>query len=124
MRDAGNNRAVSRTHTPVPALARTSPAPRACQREIFARSGQAAPPADETGAPPGAVEPFIAAAGLVSVFRVNLIGRDSDTEPPGQHAERAPGLLEHGLGDYAVPPAPPPAPQSRSAGSARITAAA
>jgi AcrR family transcriptional regulator len=106
-------------------LVRNSPALRAHQREIFARFEQAlaAALADETGAPAGAVEPFIAAAGLVSVFRVNLEGRDSDTEPPGQRAERALDLLEHGLGDYAVSPAPPPAPQGRNAGSARITAA-
>ena len=91
--------------------------------EIFARFGQAAALPDQTDAPPDAVEPFIAAAGLVSVFRVNLKGRDSDTEPPGQRAERALNLLEHDLGDYAISPAPPPAPQSRNAGSARITAA-
>ena len=105
-------------------LVRNSPALRAYQREIFARFEQAlaAALADETGAPPDAVEPFIAAAALVAVFRVNLDGRDSDTEPPGQRVERALDLLEHGLGDYAVSPAPPPAPQSRNAGSARITA--
>jgi hypothetical protein len=84
-------------------LVRNSPALRACQREILARSGQAAAPADETGAP-DAAELFIAAAGLVSVFRVNLKGRDSDTEPPVQRAERALDLLEHVLGDYAVSP--------------------
>jgi hypothetical protein len=50
---------------------------------------------------------------LVSVFRVNLKGRDSDTEPPGQRAERALDLLEHGLGEYAVSPGPPPAPQKQ-----------
>src|SRR6516162_4711168 len=38
---AGTNRAVSRTRTPVPALARNSPALRACQREICARFEQA-----------------------------------------------------------------------------------
>jgi len=66
-------------------LVRNSPALRACQREIFACFEQAlaAALADETGAAPDAVEPFIAAAGLVSVFRVNLEGRDSDKEPPG-----------------------------------------
>jgi hypothetical protein len=48
---------------------------------IFARLEQAAALADETRAPPDAVEPFIAAAGLVSVFLVNRKGRDSDTEP-------------------------------------------
>ena len=96
------------------------PALRACQREIFACFEQAL--ADETGAAPDAVEPFIAAAGLVSVFGVNLEGRDSDTEPAGQRAERALDLLEHSLGEYAVSPTPPPAPQSRNAGSARITA--
>ena len=106
-------------------LVRDSPVLRAHQREIFARFEQAlaAALADDTGAPPDAVEPFIAAAGLVSVFRVNLEGRDSDTEPPGQRAERALDLLERGLRDYAVTPAPPPAPQNRQAGSARITAA-
>jgi AcrR family transcriptional regulator len=106
-------------------LVRNSPALRAHQREIFARFEQAlaAALAEDTGAPPDAVEPFIAAAALVSVFRVNLEGRDSDTEPPGQRAERALDLLEHGLGDYAVSPTQPPAPQSRNAGSARITAA-
>ena len=106
-------------------LVRNSPALRAYQREIFARfeHALAAALADETGASPDAVEPFIVAAGLVSVFRVNLEGRDSDTEPPGQRAVRALDLLEHGLGDYAVSPVPPPAPQSRNAGSARIAAA-
>ena len=106
-------------------LVRNSPALRARQREIVACFEQAlaAALADKTGAPPGAVEPFIAAAGLVSVFRVNLEGRDSDTEPPGQCTERALDLLEHSLGEYAVSPTPPPAPQSRNAGSVRITAA-
>src|SRR6516162_6069538 len=90
-------------------LVRDSPALRAYQREIFARFEQAlaAALAEQTGAPPDAVEPFIAAAALVSVFRVNLEGRDSDTEPPGQRAERALDLLEHGLRDYAVSPTPP-----------------
>jgi AcrR family transcriptional regulator len=93
-------------------LVRNSPALRAYQREIFARFEQAlaAALADETGAPPDAVEPFIAAAALVSVFRVNLEGRNSDTEPPGRRAERALDLLEHGLRDYAVSPTPPAVP--------------
>ena len=106
-------------------LVRDSPALRAYQREIFARFEQALATAlaEETGAPRDAVEPFIAAAGLISVFRVNLEGRDSDTEPAGQRAQRALDLLEHGLGDYAVSPAPPPAPQDRKARSTRIKAA-
>jgi AcrR family transcriptional regulator len=85
-------------------LVRNSPALRAHQREIFARfeKSLAATLAEDTGASPDAVEPCIAAAALVSVFRVNLEGRDSDTEPRGQRAERALDLLEHGLGDYAV----------------------
>jgi AcrR family transcriptional regulator len=88
-------------------LIRESAALRSHQREVFARFEQAlaALLAEETGAPPDAVEPFIAAAALVSVFRVNLEGRDSDTEPPGQRIQRAFDLLEHGLGDYAVSPA-------------------
>jgi AcrR family transcriptional regulator len=106
-------------------LVRDSPALRAYQREIFARfeHALAAALADETGASPDAVEPFIAAAGLVAVFRVNLEGRDSDAEPPGQRAGRALDLLEHGLGDYAVSPAPPHAPHRTNAASARLTAA-
>jgi AcrR family transcriptional regulator len=106
-------------------LVRNSPTLRAYQREIFARFEQAlaAALADDTDAPPDAVEPFIVAAALVSVFRVNLEGRNSDTEPPGQRAQRALDLLEHGLGDYAVSPTPPHPPQSRNASSARITAA-
>ena len=119
-------RAVGRPPEPTPRfrrLVRDSPALRAYQREIFARFEQAlaAALADETGAPPDAVEPFIAAAALVSVFRVNLEGRHSDTEPPGQRAERALDLLEHGLRDYAASPAPPPAPRNRHARSARST---
>jgi len=106
-------------------LVSNSPALRAHQREVFARFEQAlaAALAEDTGAPPDAVEPFIAAAALVSVFRVNIEGRDSDTEPPGQRAQRALDLLEHGLGDYAISPTPPHAPQRRNAGSAHVTAA-
>ena len=88
-------------------LIRDSPALSSHQREVFARFERslAAVLAEETGAPSDAVEPFIVAAGLVSVFRVNLEGRDSETEPPGQRAQRALDLLEYGLGDYARAPA-------------------
>jgi len=48
---------------------------------------------------------------------------DQAHKTPGQRTQRALDLLEHGLGDYAVSPAPRPAPQSVNAGSARITAA-
>jgi AcrR family transcriptional regulator len=91
-------------------LVRDSPALRAHQRHVFAQFERslAAALAEDTGAPPDAVEPFIAAAALVSVFRVNLEGRDSDTEPLGRRVERALDLLEHGLGDYAIAPGPPP----------------
>jgi AcrR family transcriptional regulator len=87
-------------------LVRDSPTLRTYQREIFARFEQAltALLAGETGEPRDAVEPFIAAAALVSVFRVNLEGRASDSEPLGQRAERALDLLERGLGDYAMSP--------------------
>jgi AcrR family transcriptional regulator len=88
-------------------LVRDSATLRAHQREVFARFEQslAALLAEETGQPHGAVEPFIAAAGLVSVFRANLEGRAGDSEPLGQRAERALDLLERGLGDYAKSPA-------------------
>jgi AcrR family transcriptional regulator len=84
-------------------LVRDSATLRAHQREVFARFEQslAALLAEETGEPRGAVEPFIAAAALVSVFRVNLEERASDPEPLGQRAERALDLLDHGLGEYA-----------------------
>ena len=87
-------------------LIRDSAALRAYQREVFARFEQAlaAQLAEETGQPSGAVEPFIAAAALVSVLRVNFEDRADDTEPVGLRAERALDLLEHGLGDYARPP--------------------
>jgi AcrR family transcriptional regulator len=90
-------------------LVRDSPTLRTYQREVFARFEEAlaALLAEETGAAPDAVEPFIAAAALVSVFRVNLEGRSGDTAPPGERAERALGFLERGLGDYARAPAPP-----------------
>jgi AcrR family transcriptional regulator len=90
-------------------LVRDSPTLRAHQREVFARFEQAlaALLAEETGEPPGAVEPFIAAAALVSVFRANLEGRTSNSEPQGRRAERALDLLERGLGDYAQAAAPP-----------------
>lgn len=87
-------------------LIRDSTTLRAYQREVFARFEQslAALLAEETGEPRGAVEPFIAAAGLVSVFRVNLEDRVNDSEPRGQRAQRALDLLERGLGDYAKSP--------------------
>jgi AcrR family transcriptional regulator len=95
-------------------LVRDSPALRAHQRYVFARfeGALAAALAEETGAPPDAVEPFIAAAALVSVFRVNLEGRDSDTEPLGRRVDRALDMLERGLGDYAIAPGPPHAPRA------------
>ena len=80
-----------------------SPTLRSYQREVFARFELALAGllAEETGAAPDAVEPFIAAAALVSVFRVNLEGRSGDPAPAGERAERALDLLERGLRDYA-----------------------
>jgi len=112
VRGAGNTAPSAEPH-PGSGVGPQQPRAARLPTEIFARFEQAL--AEETSAPRSAVEPFIAAAGLVSVFRVNLKGRDSDAEPPGQRAERALDLLEHGLGDYVFSPAPPPAPQSRNA---------
>jgi AcrR family transcriptional regulator len=102
-----------RPHEPSPQfrrLIRDSPTLRSYQREVFARFEQAlaAQLAEETGAAPDAVEPFIAAAALVSVFRVDLEGRSNDPAPPGQRAQRALDLLERGLGCYAQAPEPRP----------------
>jgi AcrR family transcriptional regulator len=90
-------------------LIHDSPTLRSYQREVFARFEQALAEllAEETGVAPDAVEPFVAAAALVSVFRVNLEGRSGDTAPPGERAERALDFLERGLGNYAQAPVPP-----------------
>jgi AcrR family transcriptional regulator len=94
---------------PTPAfrqLVRGSATLRSHQREVFARFEQllAAELAQETGVAAGAVEPFIAAAAIVSVFRANLEGRTHDTEAGGQRARDALDLLACGLGDYAPAP--------------------
>jgi AcrR family transcriptional regulator len=88
-------------------LIRESAALRAHQREVFARFEQslAVVLAEETGQPCDAVEPFIAAAAFVSVFRVNQEGRATDTEPLGGRVARALDLLERGFGEYAKSPA-------------------
>jgi AcrR family transcriptional regulator len=79
---------------------------RSHQREVFARFEQAlaAELTQETGVAAGTVEPFIAAAAIVSVFRVNHEGRAHDTEACGQRARDALDLLARGLGDYAPAP--------------------
>jgi AcrR family transcriptional regulator len=79
---------------------------RSYQREVFARFEQAlaAELTQQTGVAAGAVEPFIAAAAIVSVFRANLEGRTHDTEAAGQRARAALELLARGLGDYAPRP--------------------
>jgi hypothetical protein len=113
VKGAGNNRAVSRTHAPVPADSPQQPRaarpPTGNLRLLRASPGRGAGRRDRRS--PDAVEPFITAAGLVSVFRVNLEDRDSDKEPPGECAERALDLLEHSLGEYAVSPTTCPAEQ-------------
>lgn len=83
-----------------------SPTLRSYQREVFARfeGALAGLLASETGAAPDAVEPFIAAAALVSVFRVNIEGHTSGVEPSAERVKRAFEMLEHGLGDYAAAP--------------------
>lgn len=80
---------------------------RSHQREVFASFEQALATelAQQTGVPAGTVEPFIAAAAIVSVFRANLEGRTHDNEASGQRARDALDLLARGLGDYAPAPA-------------------
>lgn len=85
---------------------------RSAQREMFARfeTALATALAGETGAEPGAVEPFVAAVALVGVFRARFEQRPTGTDPAALQVElarrtgHALDLLERGLGDYAVAP--------------------
>jgi len=90
-----------------------SPALLARERQVFARYTEAlaALLAEETGAPPGRVEPVVAATALLGAHRAlidyvrrrTLAGDSASAIGHGVRAEakRALKLLEGGLGDYA-----------------------
>jgi len=90
-----------------------SPALLARERQVFARYTEAlaALLAEETGAPPGSVEPVVAATALLGAHRAlidyvrrrTLAGDSASAIGHGVRAEakRALKLLEGGLGDYA-----------------------
>ena len=90
-----------------------SPALLARERQVFARYTEAlaALLAEETGAPPGSVEPVVAATALLGAHRAlidyvrrrTLAGDSASAIGHGMRAEakRALKLLEGGLGDYA-----------------------
>lgn len=85
-----------------------SPALRAHQRVMAARyeDALAAVLAEETGAEPGAAEPYIVAVALVGALRAGF-----DAAPasggPAQAMSRALDVLAAGLGGYAVRTTPP-----------------
>lgn len=83
---------------------------RAARREMFNRleTALAGVLAEETGAAPNAIEPFVAAVALVGVFR-SRFELPSDASTPEavqaelrQRARRALALLDSGLGHYAM----------------------
>jgi AcrR family transcriptional regulator len=88
-------------------LVAESPTLQAHQRQMAARYERAlaAVLADETGAPPGAAEPFLAAVGLIGALRA---GFETAEQSGGRAAatNRALDLLEMGLAEYASRPAP------------------
>jgi AcrR family transcriptional regulator len=95
-------------------LVTESPTLRAYQRRMAARYEHALAQvlAEETGAPPGSPEPFLAAVGLVGGLRAGYECAELSTGQAGartEATERALALLEAGLGDYALkrPPAEP-----------------
>lgn len=87
-----------------------SQALRSARREMFGRfeTALAALLAEETASTAGAVEPFVAAAALVAVFRARFESRPNEADLETLRADledrtrRALDLLEHGLGAYAV----------------------
>lgn len=91
-------------------LIEESPTLRAHRRAMFARmeAALAVLLAEQTGAAPSAVEPFIAAAAIVAVFRARFeVPTDAD-QPEMVQAElrrrnrRALALLQQGLDQFAV----------------------
>jgi AcrR family transcriptional regulator len=116
--EAGDDQALERLRTMNRVIA-ASPALQAREQQAFA--GAAAALADrlaaDTGAPPGDLDAQVAANALVGVQRA-LVDHTrrrvlTDNDPASLAAdvralaERAFGLLEHGLGGYAARPAGP-----------------
>jgi AcrR family transcriptional regulator len=91
-------------------LIESSPALRSYRREMFARmeAALAAVLAEETRAPANAVEPFVAAAAFVAVFRARFELPTDAGQPGAVQAEiqrrtrTALLLLRDGLGGYAA----------------------
>lgn len=96
-------------------LIEASPALRSYRREMFARweSALAEVLAGDTGAAPGAAEPFVAAAALVAVLRAGLEAPTQGGVPAEHNSLAALDLLARGLADYAPSPAPDPVDRPR-----------
>ena len=112
---AESRRRVAGRRPPAPSAAfrrliESSPALRSYRREMFARmeAALAAVLAEETTAPANAVEPFVAAAAFVAVFRARFELPTGAHQPEAVQAEiqrrtrTALVLLREGFGGYAV----------------------
>jgi len=84
-------------------LIQASPALQAHRRAMFARyeSELSALLAEQTGSPPGAAEPFVAAVALVGVLRAAFEATISDRATHQQNTDRCLDLLAGGLDGYA-----------------------
>ena len=85
-------------------LIAASAALQAHQRLMFGRYERALASllAEETGAEPGSVEPFVASVALIAVLRAPFEAGPSSAEPGQDIAITALGLLSRGLASYAV----------------------
>ncbi len=83
-----------------------SPALRAARRQMFARYEAALADllATETAAPPGSVEPFVAAVALIAVLRVPFEVTIAGAEAAHRDTATALRLLHAGLAHYATAP--------------------
>jgi AcrR family transcriptional regulator len=91
-------------------LIEASPTLQAYRREMFARweTALAQLLAQDTAAPAGAAEPFVAAAAIVAVLRAGFEAQTRGAALAEHNSLSALDLLTRGLASYA--PAPPPSP--------------
>lgn len=96
-------------------LIEASPTLQAYRREMFTRweSALARVLAQDTDAPPGAAEPFVAAAAVIAVLRAGFESH-TRTVAAEHNSLAALDLLAHGLAGYAPAPPPAGAPPSES----------
>lgn len=90
-------------------LIEARPALQSYRREMFARweSALSGVLAEDTGAAPGAAEPFVAGAAFVAVLRAGLEAPTPGGTPVEHNSLAALDLLTRGLSDYASAPTGP-----------------